>query len=361
MYFHTQRFFVQSRWMYNASMPENMPLPFASLTRRGKLRRLRKLAWQALAEYDLQVASFSLLGWFTNCLFRVRSTDGRAYVLRLGAPGWRTDADCQAETAWLLALARNTDIGAPVPQPTRNGEYILHATSAGITIPVRCVLHSWIPGVNLGKHLTEPNLEKMGLLFARLHAFSADWTPPPGFTQRKMSRVLAREEADILFTQATADAFTPHIRPVWEGAHQAVEAAYARLYAQPGMRVIHHDLWHDNIKLHRGRLYPLDFEDTCWGYPIQDIAMAMQDLMQDVPAERYEPLLAAFRQGYESRLPWPEAYESEMDTFRVGRMLWVANWVANNQRQYLADHLERLAPLLERFLSTGRLRKPSQD
>ena len=81
--------------------------------------------------------------------------------------------------------------------------------------------------------------------------------------------------------------------------------------------------------------------------------------MQDAPAERYEPLLAAFRRGYESLLPWPEAYNTEMDTFRLGRMLWMANWVARFQRQYLADHLARLAPTLERFLATGKLRKLS--
>ncbi len=337
-------------------MPQSSLKPFTSLTRRGQLRRLRKLAWQVLAQYDLPVSTLQVLGWFTNLLFRVRSTDGRSYVLRLGAPGWRTDADCQAETAWLLALSRDTEIGVPVPQPTRNGEYILHATSAGITIPVRCVLQSWIPGVNLGKHLTGANLEKMGVLFARLHTFSAAWTPPPGFTQRKMSQVLARDEPDVLFSPGSAEAFTPRNRPIWERARQAVETAYARLYARPGLRVIHHDLWHDNIKLHRGRLHPLDFEDTCWGYPIQDIAMAMQDLMQDAPAERYEPLLAAFRRGYESLRPWPEAYNTEMDTFRLGRILWVANWVARFQRQYLADHLARLAPVLESFLATGRLR-----
>jgi Ser/Thr protein kinase RdoA (MazF antagonist) len=277
-------------------------------------------------------------------------------VLRLCAPGWRTDLDCQAETTWLLALAQDSDIEAPVPQPTRRGEFIIFASLDGAP-PTRCVLHSWIPGVNLGKQLIEPNLEKMGLLFARLHRFSLGWTPPPGFTQRQMNQVLARAEPDVLFSPEAAAAFTSHNRPTWERTREMVQTAYARLYAQPGLRVIHHDLWHDNIKLHRGRLHPLDFEDTCWGYPLQDIAMAMQDLMQDVPPERYEPLLSAFRRGYESLLPWPEAYPGEMDIFRAGRMLWVANWVVLNDRQHLADHLNRLAPMLERFLISGNLRK----
>jgi hypothetical protein len=87
------------------------------------------------------------------------------------------------------------------------------------------------------------------------------------------------------------------------------------------------------------------------------MAMALQDLMLAVPPERFEPLQSAFRQGYESLAAWPEAYQGEIDIFRAGRMLWVANYVARFERDYLRPHLDRVAPQLERFLETGVLRK----
>jgi Ser/Thr protein kinase RdoA (MazF antagonist) len=131
------------------------------------------------------------------------------------------------------------------------------------------------------------------------------------------------------------------------------------LYADPaGLRVIHNDLWHGNIKVHQGRLHPLDFEDTIWGYPVQDIAMALQDLMVDVERDAYAPLQIAFRRGYESVCSWPERYESQIDTFRAGRMLWVANYVARFERNYLTEHVEWLAEQFGRFLATGVIRKP---
>ena len=318
---------------------------------------MRALAWDALRQYDLPVSSLQLLGWFTNLMFRVETADSQRFVLRICSPNWRTDEDRRAEVAWLLALAKTADIEAPVPQPARNGACIIEARAAGVPGTRPCLLMSWLPGVNLGKHLNEANLSKMGVLFARMHLHSASWTPPSGFTTRRMSRVLARDEPDVLFSEATRTIFNPRTRPVWEQAKQVVEAAYTRLYSHDGLQVIHHDLWHDNIKLHHGRLHPLDFEDTVWGYPVQDIAMAMQDLMSDVPPERYEPLLEAFRDGYETSTIWPEAYGGEMDTFRVGRMLWIANYVALNQTQYLGDHLERNLPMLENYLRTGKLRK----
>ena len=143
-----------------------------------------------------------------------------------------------------------------------------------------------------------------------------------------------------------------------ERAWEAVEEAFAHLYADlSGLQVIHNDLHHENIKLSRGRLRPFDFEDTIWGYPVQDIAMAMQDLMLDVAPEAYDPLLGAFRQGYESRAPWPEGHEGQIDVFRVGRLFWTANYVARYQRQHLRQHVEWTARMVEGFLETGRLRK----
>ena len=160
--------------------------PLQSLTVRGQVRRLRRLAVHALEQYDLDISSFHLLGWYTNLLFRVRTTQGMSYVLRICYPGWRTETDIRSEAMWLQAISQETDIVAPRPIPARNGEFVIEAPLPGIPEYGRCVLMTWIPGVPLGKHLTEANLLKMGVLFARLHEYSLRFTPPPGFTQRKM-------------------------------------------------------------------------------------------------------------------------------------------------------------------------------
>ena len=332
--------------------------PFEQLTVRGRVRRMRKLAHNALQQYDLAYTDLRLVGWFTNLLFRVRTTANESYVLRICGPGWRTDEDRRAEVAWLQALNRDTDIGVPQPQAARNGEFLVEASAAGVPGSRRCVLMSWLPGTPLEKNLTVENLYKLGVLFARLHAHTENFTPPPDFTQRKMDRVLARDEADVLFTADCADAFTAHTRDILERSSAKVVAAFAELYANPSsLQVIHNDLWHGNIKVYRGRLHPLDFEDTIWGYAVHDLAMALQDLMSDVSPEEFEPLQAALRAGYESLRPWPETYRGQIDTLRAGRTLWVANYVARFQRQHLKEHIDWLAPQLERFLETGLVRK----
>ena len=330
--------------------------PFDTLSPRGRLRRLRRLADAALAAFEVQVERMALLGAFTNTLYRVRTAAGRTYVLRICAPGWRTETDLRSEALWLEALARDTQIGAPVPHRTPAGEAVISVRVDGVPAMCHCTLLSWIPGINLGERLSVETLTRMGALFAALHAHGAAFAPPPGFTTRRMSHYLARGERDALFEPACIEAQQVRDREALEATRDRVEAAFTARYADPdGLRVIHNDLWHDNIKVNRGRLRPLDFEDTLWGYPVQDIAMAFEDLLTEGPTGCYAAFVEAFRTGYERSAPWPERYAGEIDAFQAGRMLWVANYVAAHETTHLQGFLSRLTPRLEAYLETGRV------
>jgi Ser/Thr protein kinase RdoA (MazF antagonist) len=319
---------------------------------------MRKIATAAFKKYDLDVSTFSLLGWYTNLLFHTWERDGNQYVLRVCAPGWRTDTDLRSEAMWLEALHRESEIVAPRCYPSIDGDYLVTVTNDGVPESQRCMLMSWVPGISLGKRLNPENLEKMGNLFAQLHAHGRTFSPPPGFTRRKMDCVLAREEPDTLFSEKCLDGLKNQHREILIEVKARVDRAYCELYSlTEDLQVIHHDLWHDNIKIWRGHLHPLDFEDTVWGYPLQDLAMALQDLMMDVSPELFEPYQDSLRKGYEKLAVWPETYPGQIDTFRAGRLLWVANWVASYQSQYLADHLEKTIPWLENYLESGKLRK----
>ena len=71
------------------------------------------MAEVALERYDLDVISLELAGRATNLIYRVRTSDGVSYALRLASPSWRTLSDLQSEAMWLEALARDTVIPAP--------------------------------------------------------------------------------------------------------------------------------------------------------------------------------------------------------------------------------------------------------
>ena len=159
-----------------------------------------------------------------------------------------------------------------------------------------------------------------------------------------------RREDQTFFDDSCRKALTSSARKIVDKTLDKVDIAYKKLYADSkGLRVIHNDLHQENINVYRDKIYPYDFEDTVWGYPVQDIATAMFDLILDAH-ERYPPLRTAFRQGFENHSPWPETYPEEIDTFQTAFVLWRINWIAKGERK---GDLNGWIQLLKRFLETG--------
>lgn len=338
--------------------------PYNNLSRMAKLRLLHSLAVTALARYDLKDPEIAFFGYQTNLLYRVTSASGERFMLRLATPGWRAFEDLRSEAMWLSALIRDTPLSVPKIIPARSGEFVLPLSSPVVPGVWNASLMSWVPGRLLGHYLTEPNLEKMGALFAGLHHHGASWVPPTGFTTRRFEHWLSRGEENRITgsglalsgeTQAGSIITLPtNSQDMLDRIHRLVKQAYAAI-DRSDLRIIHCDLWHNNIKLHQGVLHPLDFEDTVWGFRAHDIAMAMLDLLEDTDEARYAQLLAAFRRGYEANMPWPE---DPIEPFQIGRLLWKINWVARFQPKGLSNMVERHVPVFEQYQQTGRVILP---
>ena len=335
--------------------------PFQTLTNHGKLRRLRQLAQVGLSHYDLEDPQLSYHGFETNLLYRVTTAQDECFMLRLAYPGWRTLTDLQSEALWVNALSRDTTVPVPEILPTRSGELVLDIAVPYVPDRWYMTLMRWLPGRLLGHYLTEENLSRMGQLFAQLHFHGKTWDPPKNFTQRRFEHWLSRGEPDLISGQGVSPGnLSVTLSPPQQNWNmrmiEHVEAAYQAL-DRDDLRVIHCDLWHDNIKVQRGVLYPFDFEDTVWGYRPHDIAMAMLDLLETVGVERYPALLGAFQRGYESLLTWPAA---RIEPFQIGRMLWMINWVARHEPEHLGNMIERHIPVFKHFERTGDVILPDE-
>src|SRR5204863_4439683 len=106
--------------------------PFASLSRRGHLGRLRRLGRAALTHYPghLERGSLTLLRHEQNTTFRVE--DGvSGYVLRVSRPDLHTGATIRSEMAWLAALRRDAELPVPEPVATIDGSFVIVATDPG--------------------------------------------------------------------------------------------------------------------------------------------------------------------------------------------------------------------------------------
>lgn len=339
--------------------------PYKQLSTSGRLRRLHSLAVAGLAHYDLTDPEIEFHRFDTNLLYRVTTQTGERFIFRLASPGWRTYQDLSSEAMWLAALEHETNIPVPGVIPNRSGGYVLSLMVPGVPKVWHMTLMRWLPGRLLGKYLTERNLEKMGVLFARLHLHGGAWTPPKGFTTRHFTHWLSRGEKNLIIQDPETGEQAhgrdliikmPVEHRIWlENMHRRVVSAYEA--ADPAdLRVIHCDLWHDNIKLHKGILYPFDFEYTVWGYRSHDIAMAMLDLLETVGKQYYPFLLSAFWRGYQSLLPWPE---EPIEPFQIGRLLWKINWVACHEPHHLSSMIACQIPVFLHYTKTGNITLPA--
>jgi Ser/Thr protein kinase RdoA (MazF antagonist) len=336
---------------------------YGSLTPQGKIRRLRAIAVAALEEFDLRFpagdagAALRFHRFETNLFFRVMAVGyPRGLILRLATPGWRTTEDLENEALWLEALSGESGITVLQIIAARDGRRVIQGRAEHVPDVWNVTLFTYVPGRLLGTTLTPANLRKMGELFARLHLHAGGWALPSGFHRRVFDRWLSRGERNAIMAPDALAAYPRGLADILSDIADEVNAGYAALDPSD-LRVIHCDLWHDNIKVHRGELIPFDFEDTILGYRIHDIAMAMLDLLEDTDDISYRALLAEFRHGYEQFLAWPDG---SLELFQAGRILWQLNWVASNQPEHLPRAARRLGGVLRAYRETGRISLAAQ-
>ena len=297
---------------------------FDELTTLGKARRLRPLALNALAQYGFDVDRLELIRNDLNGIFRVRTTGGQSYLLRVCLPHHHDLATLESEIIWLQALAYEAAIAAPLPIPARNGQMVVTADAAGVPEERRCMLFSWLPGRNLQHAPTTEGFERLGQLMARLHDHTEDWQPPAAFRVRTYNRLYPMGAPDGLLGSMQRKRFDAETRALIEAMEARITAELERLFRASRPQVLHTDLHWGNVKSYRDRLQPLDFEDLAWGFPVQDAAITF---FYSLRGERFPELREAFQRGYATLRDWPEEYSGQVDLLMVHRALELHNYM----------------------------------
>jgi len=302
--------------------------PYSALTARGQARRLRTLALNALTHYRLPATRVRLVTNDMNGIFRVDTDDGEKYILRVTMPeGGHTLDHVIAEMDWLAALARDTDLRVPKPVPSMDGSLVVEAQAPGVPEPRFCVIFSWVPGKDLVEDMSDTNIARLGELMAKLHTHAMTYHPPEGLSLLQFDRVFPFPEPVVLFDVEHATLFNSQRRNIYEKAITWAQQSITRLHvSREPMRILHGDLHQWNVRISRGVLSPIDFEDLMLGWPVQDIATTLYYF----GGETYDRLRSAFKSGYTIYNQWPERNPGEIDSFIAARGIGLVNFILND-------------------------------
>lgn len=318
--------------------------PFDQLTERGQARRLLTLARQALTQYPLDVRRVALLSMAYNTMFRVETPE-RTYVLRINGANRRTNGEIDGEMRWLAALRRDTDLRVAEAVANCDGGYVTEVEYPGVPDKRQIAVFGWVPGKNLAREMKLEHWVEVGRIAARLHEHAATFPVPSGMEKANVLMDEGDPESNWIFNPANRDHLPAEAAAIIDPAKAAILDELAALYSRTdeAPRILHYDLHAGNMRIYRGKLSVIDFDDTRVGYPVQDVGITLFYLES---RPEVEELRAAYRQGYESIRAWPEAFPGHADLFSLQRGLDVLNFLLQSPLSGMQALLPRYTSLL---------------
>lgn len=301
---------------------------FIDLSYGGQVKRLKRLAQQALLNYNLGQVQLVGLAHGENTTFKVEVEDNSSsqnlkelnkYVLRIYRHNKHSITAIHSELLWLASLHQENDLVVPEPMPTREGSLLAIAEAPGVPERRCCALFRWLPGRFLKTRLNNKAMEDVGRFLARLHQHSQRFVPPQGFERPRWDEDGLLGAFPIGFPTESAGLVSPQNQAVLESAALQIRERLQRLNQHSkAFGLIHSDLHLGNCKFHRGELQVFDFDDCGWGYYLYDLAVTLYYLRH---REEFSNLQTALLEGYQQLRSLPEQYESYLKAMIAARRL----------------------------------------
>ena len=286
---------------------------FSGLDAGGQRRVLRGMARVGLSRFGLLGGRLKFLHSGENATFAFDSDSDlsplpapyhrRRVLVRLHGSAFKSADWVRSETQWLSAL-RSSGLVVPEPLVSSDGRLVEQVSFEGESRP--CTLMRWIEGRG-GRVVSVRRMYLTGRLMAKMHSQACSWELPTGFERRNW-------DFDEFFGNTTNLA-TP-IEVLWSfvpkvlvGPMRDMEDRFHDLYPAevPSDRpygLVHADLHTWNTVMHKGEVYPIDFDDCGFAYHIMDIANVLE---QPLGKPGWYERASSFISGYREVRPFPES------------------------------------------------------
>ena len=304
-------------------------------THRSEVSRLRRIAINAMANYDVAEPRIRLVANGENTTFRVTSalgvTDGQ-YVLRVHRPARHgrdidSNAAIASELKWLVALRVDTSLAVPEPVRAVAGGLTTTASADGVDGSRVCSLLRWMNGRNHHHSARPVHLYRLGGVLAQLHEHADHWQLPDGFVRTRWDHETFFGNTMVYGNVDAADAWKllpANLHRLFAAVADKVGGVMQQLGQGPDVfGLIHADAHLDNVLFARGQAQLIDFDDCGFGYRIYDVAVALWELRH---RDDYANFHEAFVLGYTEHRSLPAEQIEHLDAFIAAREVAFGLW-----------------------------------
>ncbi|MFW2334767.1 phosphotransferase enzyme family protein [Ilumatobacter sp.] len=326
-------------------------MTFADLSDRAQVDRLRAVALEALAHYPVEPARLRLLMHDFNTTFRVDTTEGAKFALRVDVNRRKPVAALEAELAWLAAIDQDTRVVVPAPLAADDGRLHVPVTVDGVEGELNVAVMSWLPGKDLDEP-TVPATFELGRQMAMLHDHASAWTLPAGVEFPAIDSVFM-DSPDRL--RPGHELISDEQRALLVEVLDRVEPTFHEMIEAGERMPIHGDLHQWNVKWLRGKMSVFDFDDAGIGVPAQDLAITAFYLPDD--DERRSEMRQALFEGYRTVRELPRFTDEQFNAALAGRTLVLLNelvdMTSGESRNLVSKYLGNVVARMRSYLDTG--------
>lgn len=308
---------------------------FYRLDAEEQAARMARLAWTALAHWDIEAVDLALIKYRENAVFRVTDARGERYALRIHRAGYHSDTELRSELQWMHALDQH-GIAVPAVLPTRDGALFVVVAADGVPEPRQVDIFAWIDGEQLGAveasgQLSAPvgdTYRTIGALAARLHNQATTWRLPEGFQRHRWDAHGLAGEQPLWGRFWELEALTPAQRTRLLQARDRVFEDLQRYAAAPEnagrYSLIHADFVAENLLVDTGDVRLIDFDDAGFGWHLFELATA---LYFEKDEAHYPAAFEALIAGYREHRDLPASQVEQMPLFYAARGFTYLGWV----------------------------------
>lgn len=304
-----------------------------------------------IADYDAEILN-------SNESLAAKITDresGRAYLLRVHVPPvggmlgvQHTFEGLAAEMVFRSALARSTGLALQEHVADQAGSYISSIVDTANHRSLLCSLLTWVDGSGLDGHeeCAPALVRQFGATIAEMHRFAAGWEIPapfirPVYDNQKYAHLVSRLAHGVstgLFSAADYEVFLQVRRKTAQLLENLPRSA-------DRWGIIHADLHTGNLIVSGGRIIPIDFSFSGYGYYLFDLSICYSSLSAEL-----RPYLL---EGYRAVRPVSEDDLTLLDAFFIEGIIgafglhifndrkrdWIARRLPQVAATYCADYL----------------------